>query len=378
MHVILGLLLALGAQVPTPATQIRPSHDAPRRQQTPGRISVWADQEQPYGPGDEVSAYFRTEQSGHVTILRVDTDGQIRVLFPREPWTRTYVRGGRTMEIADGAAAASFLIDDRPGIGYLFAVTSPLPFHYDDITRGDYWDFRLVENGRIRRDPYVALTDLARRITPGANFRYDIAPYYVERRYDYPRFVCYECHSPASSSDWDPYSKSCLQYRVVIYDDPAYYPYRYNRGQNVVPTRPLRPAPRYVFRDAAPGVKYVTRLRQQESHARRRSAGDRGRTSADVGGRAIAPTPVPGPEEPSAARRVHEQGPVLRRNLADPKEDVRDEKGRPERRRGRTSEGSPPEGLRPADREPAKVPPVQRGARTPQSTGEPALRRRKP
>jgi hypothetical protein len=342
MHVALGLLLAFISQDPAPASQIRPSPDASGRQPAPGRITVWTDREQPYEPGDEVRAYFRSEESGHVTIVRVDTDGRIRILFPREPWTRTYVRGGRALEVADARDRASFQIDDGPGIGYVFAVASPLPFHYDDVTRGDHWDFRLIEDGQIRGDPYVALTDLARRITPQGNFRYDIAPYYVERRYAYPRFACYECLSPASNSDWDPYAKSCVRYRVVIYDDPAYYPYRYNRGRNVVPSRPLRPAPRYVFRDAEPGVEYVTRLRQRESHERRRSGGDRGRTGADVGGRGVVPAPGFIAGEPSPARRAAEQG------------------------------------LRPADREPRKVPSVQRGSRSPQSTGEPKLRRRKP
>ena len=67
------------------------------------------------------------------------------------------------------------------------------------MTRGDYWDFRLIDEGSMRGDPYVALTDLARRITPNGNFGYDIAPYYVGRRYAYPRFVCNECHSYAET-----------------------------------------------------------------------------------------------------------------------------------------------------------------------------------
>ncbi len=377
MHVALGLLLALGSQQPAPASEIRPAYDTPRRQQTAARISVWADQEKPYRRGDEARISFRSEASSHVTIMRVDTDGRIRVLFPREPWRRTFVRGGQTLEVADSRETSSFRIDDGPGIGYLLAVTSPVPFEYDHVTRGDYWDFRLIEEGRIRGDPYVALTDLARRITPHGNFGYDIAPYYVDRRYAYPRFVCNECHSYARPDQWDPYAQSCARYRVVIYDDPAYYPYRYNGGRNVVPARPLRPAARYVFRDAEPGVEYVTRQRQRESHERRRREGDRGRTSVDVGGRGAVPTPGPS-AEPREARRADEHGPVLRRELAKPEDRAPVNEPRPQGRRAREREGPPPEGLRAADREPRKVPPVQRGAGDPQSTGEPQLRRRKP
>ena len=376
MHVILGLLLALGSQQSSPANEIRPQQDAPRRQQAAPRISVWADREQPYRRGDQARISFRSEASGHVTIMRVDTDGRIRVLFPRDPWRRTFVRGGQILEVADSRERSSFRIDDAPGIGYLLAVTSPLPFEYDEVTRGDYWDFRIIEEGRIRGDPYVGLTNLARRITPHGNFGYDIAPYYVGQRYSYPRFVCNECHSYATPEQWDPYAQSCVRYRVVIYDDPAYYPYRYDGGRNVVPVRPIRPAARYVFRDAEPGAKYITRLPQRESHERRRE-GDQGRTSADVGGRGAVPAPgVTG--EPRTTRRADEHGPVLRRELAKPQDQAPAEERPARGRRDKERDGSPPEGLRAPDREPRKVPPVQRGARDPQSTGEPQLRRRKP
>ena len=40
---------------------------------------------------------------------------------------------------------------------------------------------------------------------PTSDYDYDVVPYYVERHYDYPRFVCYDCHAYASYSEWDPY-----------------------------------------------------------------------------------------------------------------------------------------------------------------------------
>lgn len=373
MLVTLGWLLVVGPLHPASAITDADSHSA-GRQHSAGRISVWPDREQPYRRGEGVRIYLRTEKPGHVTVLRVDTEGRVRVLFPREPWERNHVLGGRTLEVADSRERPSFTIDDGPGIGYLFAVISATPFEYGDVTRGDYWDFRLIEEGRIRGDPYVALAALARRIAPGGNFRYDIAPYYVGRRYDFPRFLCYDCHSYASYDEWDPYTTPCSRYRVVIYDDPAYYPFRYSEGRSVVSRRPVRQPPRYVFRDVKPGVEYVTRLRQHETQERSRSPGDRGRTSADVGGRSAIPAPGviagdsmrPGRSaqgrDPAASAR--ERPPRYHRQLQE--------------RRRKAREGDPPDGLRPVDREPRNVPAVQRGARDPQSTGEPELRRRKP
>jgi hypothetical protein len=366
MLVTLGLL-ALGLPQPILAYPPVQYHET-RRGQPAGAISVWADRERPYRRGEDARIYFRAEEPGYVTVLQVDTDGRIRTLFPQEPWSRTHVRGGRTFEVAQARKGASLVIEDGPGVGYLFAIASPSPFEYHDVTRGDYWDFRAIGGGRIQGDPYLALSTLARRLAPRGNYQYDITPYYVEHRYEYPRFVCYDCHSYASYEDWDPYTTSCARFRMVIYDDPAYYPYRYYQGRQVVVARPAVLAPRYVFKDAEPGVEYVTRLRQRAGDQVRRSRAERGRTSADIGGPGAIPAPGVAPTAQQVPGARIERGPAVRG----------DSRGGVEGRRSRPRAADTPEGLRPADNDPKKVPPVQRGARNPQSTGEPELRRRKP
>jgi hypothetical protein len=378
MLVTLGWLLVVSLAHPTP-TPVPPQHqDTRRHSDAGGRISVWADRETPYRRGEGARIYFRTDEPGYVTVLRVDTDGRIRTLFPLEPWRGAKVRGGRTHEVSDTRNGGSFTIDDDPGIGYLFAIASSFPFQYDEITRGDYWDFRVIDDGRIQSDPYVALTDLAGRIAPRGDYQYDIVPYYVERHYEYPRFVCYDCHSYASYDEWDPYTTSCVRFRVLIYDDPAYYPYRYHPGRNVVIARPTHLAPRYVFKDAEPGTEYVTRLPQRD----RDQPGprtERGRTSADVGGPGAIPAPGVTRSDPRSAAGRAERGPLFRREIREPtlSPPPADDR-RVEGRRSRPRPAETPNGLQPADRERRKVPPVQRGARNPQSTGEPELRRRKP
>lgn len=255
------------------------------------RISVWTDHdESPYRRGDRARVYFQAQVDGYITVLRVDTDGRIRVLYPREPWEDNFARGGRTFEVLDRDDNA-FSVDDYPGVGYVFAISSPDPFQFDDYVRGDHWDYRLIADGRVRGDPYVALTDFASRIAGPGEYDYDIIPYYVDEHYDYPRFVCYDCHSYVSYSYWNPYHYSCNRFRIVIYDDYYYYPYRYNRGRNVVIVRPYRPGPRYVFKDYDGRGNYVTRVRQRPSDEGRRVT-ERDRTSADVGGRGSIPAPV--------------------------------------------------------------------------------------
>ena len=285
MLAILMLTVLAGTPSPNPATPLgTPRFARPH-------VEVWTNRgDDPYHSGQSARVFLRADRDAYVTVFRVDTDGRVRVLFPREPWEDGFVRGGRGFEIA-GRDADGFDVDDYPGVGYVFAVAAPDPFDYGAIMTGDHWDYRAIADGRVRGDPYVALTDLAQRIVPDQNddWDYDIAPYYVERRYDYPRFLCYDCHSYASYRYWNPYSYSCVRFRIVVFDDPYYYPYRYYGGTRVVFTRPFRPEPRFIFKDRG-GVgddRFVTRERERPVN----DNGRRGIRGADLGGRGSIPAP---------------------------------------------------------------------------------------
>jgi uncharacterized protein DUF4384 len=360
MLVTLGWML-LAASPNAPTTRDHDPHP-PARGSAAGRVSVWTDRDDPYARGEAADVLLRVDEPSYVAVFRVDTDGRIRVLFPREPWTDSYVREEREFEVSGVRDGRSFLVDDDPGMGYVFAVASAEPLDFRYITRGDYWDYRLIDGGRIQGDPYVRLTDLAARLVPEGEYDYDISPYYVDQRFDYPRFVCYDCHAYASYREWDPYRSSCTRYRVVIRDDPEYYPYRYG-GRSVVADRPAHPGPRFVFRDADPRRPPVSRGEPE----RRRGGEDQdlGRTREDVGGRGA----VPAPRVQALRRRDTEAAPEV-----SPARPLIDERRRVERRReaegghqpreGTDTSGDAPEGLRPS--------------RAPRSTGEPELRRRSP
>lgn len=226
------------------------------------RVSLWLEREGPYHRGERVRVFVAARESAYLAVLRTDTDGGIRMLFPREPWEDGYVRAGRPLELRERAAPESFEVDDAPGIGYVVAIASPAPLAYDRIAQGAFGEPGGPAGGRIRGDPYAAASALAERIAPGG-YDYDIVPYYVERAYPYPRFVCYDCHSAASYAGWDPYRDACSRYRIVIYDDPDYYPYRAGGARAVGPGRPARLAPRFVFRESDGRSEFVTRARRR-------------------------------------------------------------------------------------------------------------------
>src|SRR2546425_12507009 len=120
------------------------------------RVEVWTSRgDDPYARGDGVRVFIRADQDAYLTLLRVDTDGRVRVLFPREPWEDNYVRGGREFEVQGYESRDVFQIDDYPGVGYLFAVAAADPFVYDALESGDHWDYRVMADGRVRGDPYV-------------------------------------------------------------------------------------------------------------------------------------------------------------------------------------------------------------------------------
>jgi hypothetical protein len=361
MLVTLGWMLLASLPLQSPTTirdHSRSAGPAPAAR----RVALWTDQEDPYVRGQPARVFISLEEPSHVAVLRVDTDGRIRVLFPRDPWGDTYVGGDRTFEVSGTRAGRSFTVDEFPGVGYLFAVASAAPLHFDDLTRDDYWDYRRINGGRVQGDPYVALTDLAGRIAREGEYDYDVVPYYVERHYDYPRFVCYDCHAYASYDQWNPYRTACTRFRVVIRDDPRYYPYRSGNGRNVVIDRPPRLEPRFVFRDADPRSSYLTRVpgRAGEERRRNQDEDDRGRTSEDVGG----PGAIAAPGLRSLGRNPRrEPVPELSRARPLSEERRRQEQPREERRRRRgDSSEVVPEGLQ----------------RAPRSTGEPELRRRRP
>ncbi len=374
---ILGIAFALGASAPAvphplPVSALDRISTWMHASADP-RITVWTNHDQsPYNRGNRVRVYVRPESDGYITVVRIDTDGRVRVLFPREPWEDNFARGGRTFEVLDRGDRA-FVVDDYPGVGYVFAIASPDPFDFDSYVLGDHWDYRTIADGRVRGDPYVTATDFAARIAARGTYDYDIIPYYVEQHYDYPRFVCYDCHTYVSYRYWDPYRYHCSRFRLVIYDNSYYYPYRYYPGRRVVVARPRRAAPRYVFKDYDGRSDYVTRVRERPIVTDRRTV-ERDRTSADVGGRGAVPAPVEGrrrvespgsregTQQPQDRRATPGERPSVQPNVDRGRTDAPGER--------RTVDPNPGNDRQPADRQPADRRSVDPNDNSPPRSGD--------
>jgi hypothetical protein len=212
-------------------------------------VRLWFRADNLFRRGDAADVYYRTDDDAYVIIVRVDTDGRLNIMYPTHPDEYQLARGGQTYHVP-GYTRGSFHVSDDPGMGYVFAVASWEPFDLDRIAYGRSGAYRYAGQ-RIHGDPFTAVQDLADDLL---NDRYgyyamDHVAYYVDRRYEYPRYLCYDCHGYRSYAHWNPYAYRCVNFRIVIYNDPYYYPYRYSRGSRVIYVRDTR-RPRYEFKGA--------------------------------------------------------------------------------------------------------------------------------
>jgi Domain of unknown function (DUF4384) len=307
------------------------------------RVRVWLTGDNVFQHGERARVFFRTEEDAYVMLVRLDTDGQLHVLFPDDPDDDGFVRGGITYRGSDHGLE-SFYVDDYPGMGYVFAIAAERPLDLGQLGEGRRWDYRAI-GGRVVRDPVVAMQGLAERLLdePEEPYGLDYSEYYVDRRVEYPRFLCYDCHSYRPYPVWDPYEHVCTRYRVVVYDEPEVYRYRYSPGSRVVYAQ-TPPRPRYEFKLAPRGSSVTPdnfierRRRADRDDYRRRDA-------------------RPGERGGIDRRRRDEDRDDARRRVVEPSDDERRENERRVAPPPRSDEDdSPPD---------AAPPPSRRGRRPP-------------
>lgn len=208
--------------------------------------------------GERVRIYYRASHDAYIAVFHLDTNGTVRLVYPRSPEENHYVPGGRDFRLVFPDSEFWRVMDD-PGVGYFFSVASPEPFDFRDFRYSPYaggWD--LSEVGRqVFDDPYLAMDAFVARLIPEwevVPYALDLASYHIEQRYDYPRFLCYDCHGFRPWQSWNPYLSSCTHVRVVVHADPRDYPTTRVRGAELVYARPLPPGtPRFTFKERAVG-----------------------------------------------------------------------------------------------------------------------------
>ncbi len=220
---------------------------------------IWIDRgmEPVLQEGEGVRVYFRVSHAAYLTVFHIDTSGRVRLVLPhgREQERPARAKADYRLLFPDGA---HWVVRDEPGVGYFFVVASNVPFDLGAFEFRDRvgWDLSTVQQ-RVRQDPFVAMEGLIEAVRPAGEHverALDFVQYRVGNRYSYPRFLCYDCHVPESRAVQNPYHDLCPSVRVVINNDPYFYPATRYRGERVVqPRMPDRGQFKYSIRERGRG-----------------------------------------------------------------------------------------------------------------------------
>lgn len=273
----LGLAVLLGggapgggvaAQIAGPVGVPDREEPAPQLPEPSVEARIWLDRgaDPVVQRGDRVRVYYRTSEGAYVTIFHVDTNGTVSLVFPQTPESRYFVEGGRDYRLLF-PPNSSWFVEDDPGVGYFFILASPDPMEFGDFPyswQSRSWDLSFVGQA-VYEDPFVAMDEYIARLIPDweyADYTLDWVEYSVGERHEYPRFLCYDCHGFTPYAAWNPYLSACTSFRVVIYDDPWYYPVNRYRGNAVVYVRPdIWRQPRFAFRERVAGEPWAPLVR---------------------------------------------------------------------------------------------------------------------
>jgi hypothetical protein len=166
------------------------------------RIAVWTDAgNDPVTRGEPMTVHYRTDVDGYVTIMRVDTDGRLRVLYPFRPDEDNFARGGIEHRVPGRKGDYTLRVEEYPGEGFLFALVTLDPLEFPRQDAGGDFDYpALGVPARITTDPYAVFAGVLAVLIPQGYLAYaqDAVPYFVEDQHGYPRFVCYQCHAYVS------------------------------------------------------------------------------------------------------------------------------------------------------------------------------------
>jgi len=342
-----ALLTGLGAD--------RIPADAQEYEEYPIEARVWLDrgQEPVLQRGEGVRVYYRTSEDAFVAIFHIDTNGTTRLVFPNSPQENHYARAERDYRVLF-PGSSYWYVDEDPGMGYFFIVASPEPFSFADLRYSHYnggWDLSYVGR-QVYGDPYLAMDDYVAALIPDweyVPYGLDFTAYNVEQRYDYPRFMCYDCHGFRPFYTWNPYHYACTSFRVIIYNDPYYYPVTRYRGTRVVYAQPRRGVAHFAFKERAAGEPWTPQIVARETPPG---------TQPGVGGTAVRRVQ---PKEPGGLTPVPDRSGVTSPGSAAPGVD----RGAV-RRPGATQGGQPPPGVVGTD-------PERSGVTSPTSPGRPIV-----
>lgn len=215
------------------------------------QVRVWpADGPHVLDRGQPLTILVQTSAPAFVAVLRIDTRGQVDLLFPVHPRDNGLIRSGRPVVVRQGRFDY-WRIDEPPGVAYVFAVASPEPLDFRALWRlrddhldmyGRYYRDRPGAGWSIFGDPFLEMERIADALG-GRGFRLpaiDAFSYFVGGRHPFPHYACYDGPLPPAGLRQPTYP-ACDWLRDSLRRFPDYYDtWRYRGERNFFDRRPRR------------------------------------------------------------------------------------------------------------------------------------------
>lgn len=199
-----SLLLSLDSAHAQSVDRARPG-DYRANERAP-EVSVWIDRYS-YRPGQRLRAFFQTDPGAYVTIIRVTTNGDVKVLYPRTPDVQQPYRYDRLIDDeVPFVNDLGFYINEPDGVGFVFAIATYEPFDYRSVaSRGRWSTFQLTGN-RYADPRQVVLGFIDRTLPRSVEYSTDYIQYQVAGTLYRPRGYGYDF------VDYDDVYLTCLRY----------------------------------------------------------------------------------------------------------------------------------------------------------------------
>lgn len=240
-----------------------------------GGVRVWVDNHRDYfRTSDRLRVRVRSDYDGYLAVFHIDTNGDVDILWPRNDYDDGWVQRGRTLTLGSRGRWDHLNVRGGHGVGYVMAVALDEPLELWRVR--DLYDRRFGSwdnNYSVYGDPFYAMDEIVRAVVPESSYGYESVDYYtyhMGRRYDYPRYACYDGYGDwYYDSHYSYYGRSrCDRVRVILVNRPWYYDtYRWRGSRRVYYDR-------YYYRTASrrPLHGYKERTEAQAPPARSSTA----------------------------------------------------------------------------------------------------------
>jgi len=180
--------------------------------------------------GRSIGFTLQVNEDAYVVVYNIDSDGYIHLLFPYDGKLKR-LEARRIYYFPERESSFEWIATGNTGIEYIHAVAVR---DRDRINENELYylakNDELPEEKRFKidTDPFTAfnfiveelITD-AESAPPATDYTY----FYINKRVDYPRYLCYRCHNERKITD--PYRQECPEVVIeqINYDEIS-YPYQ--------------------------------------------------------------------------------------------------------------------------------------------------------